>query len=46
MKYNLQKDYQDEITIQDRFQNKYKTDNINDLTEVYYPKILDNRIIE
>ena len=46
MKYNLQKDYQDEITIQDRFQNIYKTDNINDLTEVYYPKILDNRIID
>ena len=46
LKYDLLGDYKDAVFLRDRFSNNYRIKKNNELTEVYYSKILDNRNID
>ena len=46
LKYDLLGDYNDAVFLRDRFSNNYRIKKNNELTEVYYSKILDNRNID
>lgn len=46
LKYNLLSDYKEAAYLKDRFNNNYRIKMFNNLTEIYYSKILDNRNID
>ena len=46
LKYNLLSDYKEAVYLKDRFNNNYRIKMFNNLTEIYYSKILDNRNID
>ena len=43
---NLLSDYKEAAYLKDRFNNNYRIKMFNNLTEIYYSKILDNRNID